>query len=190
MSKNTIGLYFIDNNIYICGKNITINETIKDNIIKYNRIADSDEFYKCLNNIIKKNKLGDTFSLNTVLVVEHPNFLKSDKELITRTLEKLFNKVKFIHYDSLLPDTLTLTINKNSIVIPDKQIIFDIDYNSFNLKEYLKNSDKIFLIGNNDNIVSIADLIERKYKIKVYWLAQHELFIINNLLKEITMIKK
>ena len=190
MNKNNIGLYLTDNNIFICTKEKIYIEEITKEIIEDNRINKSEDFYKVINKIIKKNKLNDSIIGKNVIIVDLPNYLQSDRELIKSVLEKTsFNNVKFIEYNELVKVNL-FNLNSSNAIITLKNNIY-INYNIFNNKDLTKqlinflgtyvNKKDIFLIGTLANLDDIAQELEEKYHIKVYIYDNKTTYIIEKL---------
>lgn len=192
MTKKSIGLYLTDKYIYLCSKDKIFKENINEGIIVNNRISKSDEFYKSISKIIKKNKLNESIIGKNILVVDLPNYLKSDKELISSILEKTaFDNINFINYNELLENNHTYNFNDCNAIITIDENNFFIDYKLFfnqditeailNLITMYLNDQSIFLIGSLPNLKELALLIENEYKIKTFIYDDSDIYIINNL---------
>ena len=117
MAKKNIAVYLTDDCVYLASKDNIYEEKVDKTLIVNNRIAQTEEFYRFFNKILKKNKLNDSLLGKDIFILEYPNYLKSDKELIMSVFEKLsFNKVKFIKYNSII-DNDTINVNhKNALI--------------------------------------------------------------------------
>ena len=193
-----LGVYITDSYLYICTKEQIYQEKIPNKLVKYNRINLVDDLYKFINKIIKKYKLSDSLISKTVYVLELPNYLNSDKELILSLFDKLsFNKIKYIKYQDIIKeDTLNISLNNSYLKIKDKCIFLDhnliikqedFETEYLNILKIYKNmfSNKIFLCGDYDNLINLAKKIEEQFNIKTYVYAQYQTEIIKNLQKQL-----
>lgn len=193
-----LGVYITDSYLYICTKEQIYQEKIPNKLVKYNRINLVNDFYKFINKTIKKYKLSDSLISKTVYVLELPNYLNSDKELILSLFDKLsFNKIKYIKYQDIIKeDILNISLNNSYLKIKDKCIFLDhnliikqedFETEYLNILKIYKNmfSNKIFLCGDYDNLINLAKKIEEQFNIKTYVYAHYQTEIIKNLQKQL-----
>ena len=189
MAKKGIGLYLTDTIVYLCTKDKIYEEAVDKGLIIHNRIALVNEFYRFINKIIKKYKLNDSFLGKNVTIVELPNYLASDKELLNSILEKLaFNNITFLEYNEIVKDD-TLNVNEENLIVTldKKNALIDFKLFSLNdiydeLKKYLK-TQYIYIIGNNSQLPNFIDYIEKDKSVKAYTYSSSNLFIIENVQK-------
>ena len=177
MAKKNIAVYLTDECVYLASKNNIYEEKVDKSLIINNRIAQTEEFYRFFNKILKKNKLNDSLLGKDIFILEYPNYLKSDKELIMSVFEKLsFNKVKFIKYNNAI-DNDTINANQKNALITIQNKNYFLDYNNFgqNIKKeiiaFLEKQSKIKelrVIGNLNQIEILAKDIEERLQIKTF----------------------
>ncbi len=176
MVKNSLGIMITDNKIYLCNKTAIYEEDIKD-IIKYNRIAKAEAFYRFMVKTLKKYKLNDSLIGKNVYILKFPNYLDSDEELITSIFEKLsFNKIKFLDYLDLTNQTPSFYLSGDNAILRIDNKAYFIDFQIFqNPEEYilyllklLTNEQNLFLFGDIPNLNDIRSQIEQEKNIKTY----------------------
>ncbi len=187
--KNNLGLIITDNYVYLCLKNQIYKEEITKDIVIHNRVAKTDSFYRYMQKIIKKNKLNDSLMGRNITVLEFPNYLKSDKELLTSILEKLsFNHIKFITYNTLL-EKPTLNVTANYAILTEQEQSYFFDYHIFNdflksivilIKSNLKSSE-LFLIGDASDLKQLGIKLEEQVPIKVFVYHNSDFYLIEKL---------
>ena len=143
MYKQKIGMYLTDNYIYICTKKNIISKKIKKKIIINNKIAKPNDFFQILIEIMKDNKIYDSFSMKTLYFIQQPHYLQSDLDLISSILEKAFNKIMYMKYSDLLNKKNIQSFNEhNAIIFLDNNYQF-IDYNKIITCEIIIKSLKL-----------------------------------------------
>ena len=191
MVKKNIAVYLTDDYVYLASKDNIYEEKIDKVLIVNNRIAQTEEFYRFFNKILKKNKLNDSILGKDIFILEYPNYLKSDKELIMSIFEKLsFNKVKFIKYNNVI-DNDTLNINEKNALITIQNKNYFLDYNFvedineaiINFLEKQPKINELRVIGNFSQIEELARKIEEKLKIKTFTYFEGNKYIIQKLNK-------
>ena len=190
MIKNGLGLYLTDTIIYLCTKDKIYKEPVDKEILIHNRVALTNEFYHFMNKIIKKNKLNDTILGKNLTIIDLPNYLESDKELLNSIFEKLsFNNIKYIKYVNLMDLDLVFNLNEaNAYIILNKKNYF-IDYNNLfdSIENYLLNlikkikSSEIFFLGNYHNLKKVVNSLEKRGSFKIYTFQNNEDYVINKL---------
>lgn len=192
MAKKNIAVYLTDDCVYLASKDNIYEEKVDKTLIVNNRIAQTEEFYRFFNKILKKNKLNDSILGKDIFILEFPNYLKSDKELIMSVFEKLsFNKVKFIKYNSII-DNDTLNVNHKNALMTIQNKNYFLDYNNFvqdiqeeilNLLEKQPKINELRVIGNFSKIEELARKIEEKLHIKTFTYFEGDKYIIQKLNK-------
>lgn len=192
MAKKNIAVYLTDDCVYLASKDNIYEKKVDKTLIVNNRIAQTEEFYRFFNKILKKNKLNDSILGKDVFILEYPNYLKSDKELIMSIFEKLsFNKVKFIKYNSVI-DNDTLNVNHKNALITIQNKNYFLDYNNFvqgineEILSFLEKQQKmneLRVIGNFSKIEELAKKIEEKLQIKTYTYFEGNKYIVQKLNK-------
>ena len=196
MNKNKIGLYITENYIYFCNSTNIYKADIEKEVIINNRINKSSKFLKTINIIKKKCKLNDSILGNTLCVVNLPNYLESDRELLSSILEKAgFNNIKFINYEDLvIKDNVLINILANTIIISKNNKVFSLytynlsqtlveDLILVSLTDFINNENVIF-IGEVLSASSLRNKIEKKFKVKCYQYDNSELYISSILQKK------
>ena len=189
MAKKGIGLYITDTMIYLCTKDKIYYEPVDKDIIIHNRIALIDDFYRYMNKIIKKNKLNDSILGKNIKIVELPNYLNSDKELLNSLLEKLsFNKIEYIKYNDLIKEnTINLNDNITIVTIEKKNYLIDnelLDKEIINIMLKKSPNNIFYLIGSNATL-NKAFFESKVEQLKIYTYSNAEAYIIEKIQKEI-----
>lgn len=192
MAKKNIAVYLTDDYVYLASKDNIYEEKVEKALIVNNRIAQTEEFYRFFNKILKKNKLNDSILGKDIFILEYPNYLKSDKELIMSIFEKLsFNKVNFIKYNNVI-DNDTLNVNEKNALITIQNKNYFLDYNNFaqNINEEIlgflekqPKTDELRVIGDFNKIEELARKLEEKLQIKTFTYFEGNKYIIQKLKK-------
>ena len=190
MAKKNIAVYLTDDYVYLASKDNIYEEKVDKALIVNNRIAQTEEFYRFFYKILKKNKLNDSILGKDIFILEYPNYLKSDKELIMSVFEKLsFNKVKFIEYSNVI-DNDTINANQKNALITIQNKNYFLDYNNFGQEineeiiTFLEKHSKIKelrVIGNLEQIEVLAKDIEEKLQIKTFTYFEGNKYLIQKL---------
>ena len=193
MVKSSLGINITSNYLYLSYKDNIYKEEIPKDIIINNRVAKSEDFFKFLQKTLKKYKLNDTLLSKNIYLVEYPNYLKSDRELLISIFEKLsFTKVHFIKYENLIEKNSTLDLNVDMAIFTIGSQSYLIDFAIFNkdieesllklLESYLIDTE-IFVFGNYQKIKSFTEKIENEYEVRVYIYQECDGYLIKNLQK-------
>ena len=193
MAKNSLGINITSKYLYLNYKENIYKEEIPKNIVINNRVAKSEDFFKFLQKILKKYKLNDTILSKNIYLIEYPNYLKSDKELLISILEKLsFTKVHFIKYEKLIEKNSTLNLNNDMAIITLGNQSYLISYAMFNknweesllnlLADYLVDTE-LFVIGNYLELKNFTKKIENEYEVRVYIFQNGDIYLNKNIQK-------
>lgn len=188
MTKSNIGLYLTDGLVYLCTKDKIYEEVVDKDIVINNKIAKSQEFYQFMNKVIKKHKLNDSILGRNIAILELPNYLDTDKELLTSIMEKIaFKKTNFLKYNEIIKES-TINYNNSNTIFTIENLNFVLDNTLIEKFELYKqlispNISDLYIIGNNPNINKLATYLEKNYDQKVYTYTNCQLFIIENIQK-------
>ena len=190
MKNKFIGMYITDDYIFFCTKDKIYKEKVLNKAVLNNRINKSVDFFKQLNQIIKKNKLNDSIISKTIYIVNLPIYLESDREIISSILEKAsFTKIRFVDYKDLIEKKhMIININNKNVLISksDQYIYMDNSmYESqkdeksiiYLIKKCIDNN-AVYLIGNNSNLGRIRYNLEKKLNKKAYIYDNSDIYII------------
>lgn len=201
MKPNDIVMYLVDNNVILwINKNIEqpIIEQFSKNVIKDGKIAKTNDFVKQLNTIIKKNNLNKKIFNNNVSIIIMPIYTQADLTVLYNCLEKCnFNEIKVINILNLYKikrNSVWLIANNTYMIIiyysvnKVKSLCLDYDLFKNNMLLIIKhihnfiNNKKVILLGNYQELPTLADKIEKNFNIKVYYYNDTNSYIIKTYL--------
>lgn len=201
MKPNDIVMYLVDNKIIMwIDKNINqpIAEQLSKNVIKNGKIAKPNDFVKQLNAIIKKNNLNKKLFNNNISVIIIPNYTQADIKVLYDCLEKCnFNEIKVINLLNLYKikrNSVWLIANNTYMIIiyysANKLKSLCLDYELFKNNMFLImkhihnfiNNKNVILLGNYQELSTLADKIEKNSKIKVYYYNDTNYYLIKTYL--------
>lgn len=158
-----INIYTIkltDFNIYIYNKKTKefIKEKISNNIIKNNKIYNTEKAIKELNKIFSKYKINTNLFKTKIIFLISKALNPAELFCFKYVFNEITNiNYKIVYEEECIKEKNEIIIWGNLISLPFNQKTLEITDNK-DLKKYLKNK-KCLLIGNSDNLEEVKEKI-------------------------------